>query len=105
RVTIVRPPILFFIFPFTPLFRSDFIPLVRERYFFALPVAALDDPLIQQVIGILQSASFREVVKGLAGYDASDTGKILSLADAFGDRKSTRLNFIIGSMWYAGFGW
>lgn len=65
-------------------FGLDFIPLVRERYFFALPVAALDDPLIQQVIGILQSASFREAVNGLAGYDASDTGKILSLADAFG---------------------
>lgn len=65
-------------------FGLDFIPLVRERYFFALPVAALDDPLVRQVIAILQSASFREVVKGLAGYDATDTGKILSLAEAFG---------------------
>ncbi|NMM38318.1 MAG: helix-turn-helix transcriptional regulator [Glaciimonas sp.] len=68
-------------------FGLDFIPLVRERYFFALPVAALDDPLIQQVIGILQSASFREVVNGITGYDASDTGKILSLAEAFGNFK------------------
>ena len=65
-------------------FGLDFIPLVRERYFFALPVAALNDPLIQQVIAIVQSVSFRAVVNGLAGYDASDTGTILSLAEAFG---------------------
>lgn len=67
----------------TQRFGLDFIPLVRERYFFALPLAALDDPLIQKVIGILQSAAYREVVKGLAGYDASDTGEILLLTNAF----------------------
>ena len=65
-------------------FGLEFIPLVQERYFFALPLAALDDPLVQQVIAILQSAPFRAVVDALAGYDASDTGKILSLAQAFG---------------------
>ena len=66
-------------------FGLEFIPLVRERYFFALSIAAMDDPLIQQVIGILQSDSFRKEVNGLAGYDASDTGKILSLTKAFGN--------------------
>lgn len=65
-------------------FGLEFIPLVRERYFFAVPVAALDDPLVQQVITILQSDAFREEVNALAGYDATDTGKILSLAEAFG---------------------
>jgi molybdate transport repressor ModE-like protein len=65
-------------------FGLEFIPLVRERYFFAVPMAALDDPLVQQVIAILQSASFRQEVQALAGYDASDTGKILTLAEAFG---------------------
>lgn len=65
-------------------FGLEFIPLVQERYFFALPVAALEDPLVQQVVGILQSASFRAEVDALAGYDATDTGKIFSLADAFG---------------------
>ena len=65
-------------------FGLDFIPLVRERYFFALPVAALDDPLIQQVVAIVQSDSFRRVLSGLAGYDASDTGQIFSLEQAFG---------------------
>lgn len=65
-------------------FGLEFIPLVRERYFFAVPVAALEDPLVQQVIAILQSAPFREEVEALAGYDATDTGKILSLTEAFG---------------------
>ena len=66
-------------------FGLHFIPLVRERYFLALPVAALEDPLIQQVIAIIQSASFRDAVNGLAGYDGAQTGQLLSLAEAFGD--------------------
>ena len=71
-------------------FGLDFIPLVRERYFFALPLAAQDDPLIRQVLAIVQSASFREVLGGLAGYDASDTGRILSLEQAFGGARIVR---------------
>jgi molybdate transport repressor ModE-like protein len=65
-------------------FGLEFIPLVRERYFFAVPASALTEPLVQQVIDILQSAAFRQEVQTLAGYDATDTGKILSLAEAFG---------------------
>ncbi len=65
-------------------FGLEFIPLVQERYFFALPVSALEASLVQQVIAIVQSASFRAEVDALAGYDAADTGKILSLAAAFG---------------------
>jgi molybdate-binding protein len=68
-------------------FGLDFIALARERYFLALPVAALEDPLIRQVIAMLQSASFRATVDALAGYDATDTGKIVSLADVFGTIK------------------
>ncbi|NUU02262.1 substrate-binding domain-containing protein [Herbaspirillum robiniae] len=65
-------------------FGLEFIPLVRERYFFALPAASLHDPLIRAVIDILQSESFRTAVNGLAGYDATDTGKIQTLKEAFG---------------------
>jgi molybdate transport repressor ModE-like protein len=64
-------------------FGLDFVPLVRERYFFALSTAAMKEPLMQQVIGILQSASFREIVDQLSGYDGSATGEILSLSKAF----------------------
>jgi hypothetical protein len=44
----------------------------------------MKDPLMQQVIAILQSASFRDIVNQLNGYDGSATGEILSLSEAFG---------------------
>lgn len=65
-------------------FGLEFIPLVRERYFLALPKAALDDPLIHQAVAIVQSPPFAEEVQGLSGYDASETGRIMSLEEAFG---------------------
>lgn len=65
-------------------FGLDFVPLVRERYFFALPTASMEEPLVKQVIAILQSPAFRAEVDHLAGYDGTDTGKIESLTDAFG---------------------
>ncbi|AMO98775.1 bacterial regulatory helix-turn-helix, lysR family protein [Collimonas arenae] len=64
-------------------FGLDFIPLIRERYFFAVSADAMKDPLMQQVIGILQSETFRDIVNQLAGYDGSATGDILSLSKAF----------------------
>lgn len=64
-------------------FGLDFIPLVKERYFLALKLAALDDPAIQHVITVLQSEQYREEVNQLAGYDATDTGKIQSISAAF----------------------
>jgi hypothetical protein len=36
------------------------------------------------VISVVQSDHFRKVIDGLAGYDATDTGKILMLSEAFG---------------------
>jgi len=68
------------------LFGLGFIPLVRERYFLALSTASLRTPLMRQVIDILQSASFRDSVDRIVGYDAADTGKILSLTQAFGPK-------------------
>ncbi|MGS0742155.1 substrate-binding domain-containing protein [Glaciimonas sp. GG7] len=64
-------------------FGLEFIPLVRERYFFALSKAAMQEPLMQQVIATIQSDAFRAVVNQLAGYDGSATGEILSLSEAF----------------------
>jgi len=65
-------------------FGLDFIPLLKERYFMALPIAMMDDPLIQHVISVVQSTYFRKVIDGLAGYDPAETGKILLLSEAFG---------------------
>jgi len=64
-------------------FGLDFIPLVRERYFFALPTASMNDPLVRAVVDIVQSPTFRAVVDDLAGYESADTGKIQSVQEAF----------------------
>jgi molybdate transport repressor ModE-like protein len=65
-------------------FGLQFIPLLRERYMFALTTKSLEDPLMHQVLSIIQSAPYREAVNSLPGYDGEDTGKILTLAEAFG---------------------
>jgi molybdate-binding protein len=65
-------------------FRLDFIPLLRERYFFAMRKDAVDDPLIRQLIAVLQLPEYHDRVNELTGYDAKDTGKILTLDEAFG---------------------
>jgi molybdate transport repressor ModE-like protein len=64
-------------------FNLDFIPLVRERYFFALRTDALDEPLMRQLIGVLRQNDYHRVVDALPGYDASRTGTIEAVAQAF----------------------
>ncbi len=39
---------------------------------------------MNQVVEVVRSQSFRDAVHQLPGYDATDTGKILTLAQAFG---------------------
>lgn len=65
-------------------FKLDFIPLARERYFFALATAALDEPLMRQLVVILQQPAYHRMVDALPGYDAAHTGRIESIAEAFG---------------------
>jgi molybdate-binding protein len=65
-------------------FGLDFIPLVRERYFFALRTESLEEPLMRQLVAVLQLPEYHARVDELTGYDAEDTGKILSLEQAFG---------------------
>ena len=65
-------------------FKLDFIPLVRERYFFAVNAEMLEQPQMKQLVSVLRSSDFRAVVNQLPGYDATDTGKILTLSEAFG---------------------
>ncbi len=67
-------------------FGLDFIPLVRERYFYALRREALENPLLGRVIGVLQSPQFRSTVGAIDGYENTDTGRILSFEEAFGGR-------------------
>jgi molybdate transport repressor ModE-like protein len=64
-------------------FKLDFIPLVHERYFFALRSDALDEPLMRQLVGILKDRTYHGLVDELPGYDAAETGKIEGLGEAF----------------------
>ncbi|SNS71606.1 ModE molybdate transport repressor domain-containing protein [Noviherbaspirillum humi] len=64
-------------------FGLDFLPLLEERYFFAVPIAGLEQTLMREVRNVLQSPAFRDEVQTLSGYDAGETGRLLKLEEAF----------------------
>jgi molybdate transport repressor ModE-like protein len=64
-------------------FKLGFIPLLRERYFFALHMDALEDSLMAQLLAVLRQPGYHRLVNALPGYDASHTGSIESLQEAF----------------------
>jgi molybdate-binding protein len=64
-------------------FGLDFVPLIDERYFFALPIAALDEALMRHLVAVVQSRAYQRAVDGLPGYNAVETGTIMTLAQAF----------------------
>jgi molybdate transport repressor ModE-like protein len=66
-------------------FNLEFIPMVQERYFFALPLASMNQPLIKAILDIIRSPVFHATINGLAGYQAQATGEILTLNEAFGN--------------------
>jgi molybdate transport repressor ModE-like protein len=65
-------------------FGLHFIPLVRERYFFAIRKQALQTPAMQALLSIMRGADYKGFVGQLIGYDAADTGRIQTLQEAFG---------------------
>jgi len=67
-------------------FGLDFIPLMRERYFFACEAAAVDKALLRHVVALLRGDEMRAVINGLPGYDGRLTGTVIELEQAFGAR-------------------
>lgn len=65
-------------------FGLDFIPLVRERYFFGIHRASLDTPAMQALLDIMRSDEYLSYVSQLVGYDTTDTGKLQTVQEAFG---------------------
>ena len=63
-------------------FGLHFIPLLKERYFFALPADGLERDELRPVLAVLRSPAFRSRVAGLQGYEAARTGEMLTLAEA-----------------------
>lgn len=64
-------------------FGLHFIPLLRERYFFALRIASLDQPHVQPVLAMLASPASRAAIASLVGYHAAETGRVQQLHEAF----------------------
>jgi molybdate transport repressor ModE-like protein len=64
-------------------FGLDFIPLVRERYFFAIRRAGLDTPGMAELLRIMRSPQYVAYVGQLVGYDAQETGQLFTVAEAF----------------------
>jgi len=64
-------------------FDLDFIPVAREKYFFACKSSALNHNILKSTRHIMQSASFRNTVNMLAGYDGTQCGAIATFAETF----------------------
>lgn len=64
-------------------FGLEFIPLVKERYFFLCTTSALESPPVVHALKILRSSEFRTAVNQLPGYDATHSGRVLGVVEAF----------------------
>ncbi|WP_372659305.1 substrate-binding domain-containing protein [Hydrogenophaga sp.] len=64
-------------------FGLHFIPLLKERYFFALPADALQRKELRPVLALLRSPVFRSRVAALKGYEAAHTGEVMGVDEAF----------------------
>lgn len=65
-------------------FGLHFIPLLKERYFFAMPTDTAHRKALRPVLAVLQSPEYRQRVATLKGYEAGRTGDVLTLDEAFG---------------------
>lgn len=54
----------------------DFIPVCDEQYDLAVPTKFLEQENIKKVIEVIKSSEFVEKIKGMGGYDTSETGQI-----------------------------
>jgi putative molybdopterin biosynthesis protein len=55
----------------------DFIPLFQERYDLVIPFEHYQSVLLEPLLDVLHSITFKKVVEDLAGYDTSQMGKIV----------------------------
>ncbi|WP_026883043.1 helix-turn-helix transcriptional regulator [Clostridium akagii] len=56
----------------------EFIPLQKERYDLIIKKDDINKPPFQAILEILNSKEFQEELRGIGGYDLSDTGKIVA---------------------------
>lgn len=63
-------------------FGLDFIPLVREQYYFACLKDTLKEPAIVKLLDLLAHNEWRVLVADLPGYDPAAAGEVVSLRQA-----------------------
>jgi len=62
-------------------FDLEFIPVIRERYFFACHIRDSGLPVIEAALDVMRSEVFQAVVNQLPGYDGTQSGNITSISD------------------------
>ncbi|TMS57686.1 LysR family transcriptional regulator [Imbroritus primus] len=58
-------------------FKLDFLPVAKEAYMLACRTDTLEQPAMQQLLGMLRGPEFAAQVSGLAGYSAERAGEVL----------------------------
>ena len=71
-------------------FGLDFVPLVKERYFFAIPKETRDTHTMREILSIMNSHQFIQEINQLGGYDATKTGHTYSVDEIM--KVSTKRN-------------
>jgi molybdate transport repressor ModE-like protein len=64
-------------------FKLDFISNQVERYFLLCDERSLAAPIVQRMLDILRSDAYQQAVNRLAGYQAVNCGRVMSLSEAF----------------------
>jgi molybdate transport repressor ModE-like protein len=64
-------------------FKLDFIPLASERYFLMCHAAAVEQPVLRELLQTLRSPAFSAAVDELPGYRAHHPGRVQPLGKAF----------------------
>ncbi len=65
-------------------FGLDFIPLMREQYYFACLNNTLHQPAIRKLIATLKGDPWRKILNDLPGYDCASAGQIVSASEFLG---------------------
>ena len=65
-------------------FGLDFIPMLRENYYFAFYTNAQDQPALATILATMKDEDFRASVNRIPGYDGSRCGDVATIAEEFG---------------------
>jgi molybdate transport repressor ModE-like protein len=68
-------------------FGLEFLPLASERYFFACNADFLSSTTMTRVLASLRSPELKAAINALAGYDGMQAGTVMTVSEAFPERR------------------